>query len=52
MVKVVGWLMFEYDGISDVYVKDFKIFEDVFKDLEYVEKICLDELVFIDVQNI
>ena len=52
MAKAAGRPMLEYDGISDAYVKDFKTFEDAFKDPEYAEKIRPDELAFIDVQNI
>jgi hypothetical protein len=52
MAKGVGRPMLEYDGISDAYVKDFKTFEDAFKDPEYAEKIRPDELAFIDVENI
>lgn len=52
MAKGAGRPMLEYDGISDAYVKDFKIFEDAFKDPEYAEKIRPDELAFIDVENI
>lgn len=44
--------MLSFDGISDAYVKDFKTFEDAFKDPEYMEKIRPDELAFIDVENL
>lgn len=52
MAKAAGRPMLEYDGITDAYVKDFKTFEDAFKDPEYLEKIRPDELAFIDVENI
>ena len=44
--------MLSVDGLSDAYVKDFKTFEDAFKDPEYLEKIRPDELAFIDVENL
>lgn len=52
MAKANGRPMLEYDGISDAYVKDWKTFEDAFKDPEYAEKIRPDELAFIDTENI
>jgi hypothetical protein len=52
MAKAAGRPMLEFDGISDAYVKDFKTFEDAFKDPEYLEKIRPDELAFIDVGNL
>ena len=52
MAKANGRPMIEVDGISDAYVKDWKTFEDAFKDPEYAEKIRPDELAFIDTENI
>lgn len=52
MAKAAGRPMLSFDGISDAYVKDFKTFEDAFKDPEYMEKIRPDELAFIDVENL
>ncbi|KAM0509574.1 hypothetical protein ACHAPB_001330 [Verticillium nonalfalfae] len=52
MAKAAGRPMLEYDGMSDAYVKDFKTFEDAFRDPEYLQKIRPDELAFIDVENL
>ncbi|KAM0332031.1 hypothetical protein ACHAQA_002299 [Verticillium albo-atrum] len=52
MAKAAGRPMLEFDGMSDAYVKDFKTFEDAFRDPEYMEKIRPDELAFIDVENL
>lgn len=52
MAKAAGRPMLSFDGMSDAYVKDFKTFEDAFKDPEYLEKIRPDELAFIDVENL
>ena len=52
MARAAGRPMLSFDGISDAYVRDFKTFEDAFKDPEYLDKIRADELAFIDVENI
>ncbi len=52
MAKAAGRPMLSFDGMSDAYVKDFKTFQDAFKDPEYLEKIRPDELAFIDVDNL
>lgn len=52
MAAAAGREMLPYDGFTDAYVKDFKTFEDAFKDPEYLEKIRPDELAFIDVEKL
>ena len=52
MSKAAGRPMPEWDGFTDAYVRDFKTFEDAFKDPEYLEKIRPDELAFIDVDSL
>lgn len=52
MAAAAGREMLPYDGITDAYVRDFKEFEDAFKDPEYLEKIRPDELAFIDVESL
>jgi hypothetical protein len=52
MAKANGRPMLEFDGMSDAYVRDFKTFEEAFKDPEYAEKIRPDELACFDVDNI
>lgn len=52
MAKAAGRTVVEFDGISDVYVKDIKTWQDAFRGPEYVDSIKPDELNFIDVKNL
>lgn len=52
IAKAAGRTVVEFDGISDVYVKDIKTWQAAFTGPEYVDVIKPDELNFIDVENL
>ena len=52
MAAASGRPLMEYDGMTDAYVRDWKTWEDAFKDPEYLENIKPDEEAFIDVGSL
>lgn len=52
IAKAAGRTVPQFDGISDVYVKDIKTWQAAFTGPEYVDVIKPDELNFIDTENL